>query len=375
MTRIIAGTAGGRRIRTPQGSTTRPTTDRVREALFSRLDSATELRGAAVLDLYAGSGALGLEAASRGAVQVLCVESHRGTARLIEGSARDLGLTQVRVLAERVERVLERGPGETTYDVVLADPPYPLTEPELADVLTLLDEHGWLGDNGLVVIERSARGPEPTWPSAWRALRARRYGETTLHTAERVSVAGDRIAGMTGYAIPRPPSGDVVDLILDDHRLFESLLRDMRDATADRAGARAAFAAVLIAHGEAEEAEVYPRLERKDAITEEEVEHGEQEHAEGNEALLALLECVGTDTQKFDDAVESMSEALMHHLGEEEQTILNPARTDVSEQVRTDLGMQFIAARSRHLDADCGSIDAVRGIVQRDQRQGKLEEE
>jgi 16S rRNA (guanine(966)-N(2))-methyltransferase RsmD len=373
VTRIIAGTAGGRRLRTPKGSATRPTSDRVREALFSRLESATELQGAAVLDLYAGSGALGLETASRGAVQVLCVESHRATARLIEGSARDLGLTQVRVLAEPVERVLERGPGDTAYDVVLADPPYPLTEPELAQVLTLLERHGWVAGDGLVVIERSARSPEPSWPWGLRPLRARRYGETTLHTAERLSATGDRIVGMTGYTIPRPTSGDVVDLILTDHRLFESLLREMRDATADRAGARAAFAAVLIAHGEAEESEVYPQLERKDAITQDEAEHGEHEHAEGNGALLDLLECVGTDTQKFDDAVESMSEALMHHLGEEEQTILNPARTDVSGQVRADLGMRFLAARSRHLDADCGSIDTVREIVQRDQRQGKLE--
>ena len=136
--------------------------------------------------------------------------------------------------------------------------------------------------------------------------------------------------GMTDYEIPRPTAGDVVDLILDDHRLFEALLRDLRDATADREAARAALAAVLIAHGEAEEAKVYPSLERKDAITAHEAEHGEEEHAEGNEALLALLECKGTDTQKFDDAVEDLATALNHHIGEEEQTILNPARTDVS---------------------------------------------
>ncbi len=179
---------------------------------------------------------------------------------------------------------------------------------------------------------------------------------------------------MTNTEIPRPTSGDVVELILEDHRRFEALLRDLRDATADREAARTALANLLIAHGEAEEAEVYPQLERKDAITEEEVEHGEHEHAEGNEALLALLECKGTDTSKFDDAVEAMAQALMHHLGEEEQTILNPARTEVSDQVRADLGMAFIAARSKHLDADCGSIDTVREIVERDRRQGKLEE-
>lgn len=374
MTRIIAGTAGGRRLRTPKGSATRPTTDRVREALFSRVEALLGLDGARVLDLYAGSGALGLEAASRGAAHVLCVEADRPTARLVRDNVRALGLDQVDVAADQVERVLVRGPAAEPYDLVLADPPYPVGEAPLARVLTSLVEQGWLADDAVVVVERSSRSPEPTWPAGLGLLRTRTYGETALHLAERLSGHGDRIAGMADYTIPRPTSGDVVDLILDDHRLFEALLRDLRDATADRAAARAAFSAVLVAHGEAEEAEVYPRLERKDAISEEEVEHGEHEHAEGNEALLALLECVGTDTQKFDDAVEKMAEALMHHLGEEEQTILNPARTEVSEQVRADLGMAFLAARSRHLDADCGSIDTVREIVERDRRQGKLED-
>ena len=171
----------------------------------------------------------------------------------------------------------------------------------------------------------------------------------------------------------RPTSGDVVELILEDHRAFETLLRELRNDQNDRDALRGQLSALLVAHGEAEEAEVYPRLERKDAISAEEAEHGEHEHAEGNEALLALLECVGTDTQKFDDAVEKMTEALTHHLGEEEQTILNPARTEVSEQVRADLGMAFLAARSKHLDADCGSIDTVREIVERDRRQGKID--
>lgn len=373
MTRIIAGTAGGRRLRTPKGSATRPTTDRVREALFSRVEALLGLEDTRVLDLYAGSGALGLEAASRRAAHVLCVESDAPTAALARGNARDLGLSQVEVVNDRVERVLERGPGGAAYDLVLADPPYPLDEERLAGVLSSLLARGWLTQEGVVVVERSSRSPEPQWPSGLQLLRTRRYGETCLHVAERVTGAGGRIAGMSDYTIPRPTSGDVVDLILDDHRLFEALLRDMRDITADRAAARAAFSAVLVAHGEAEEEEVYPNLERKDAISEEEAEHGEHEHAEGNEALLALLECVGTDTQKFDDAVEAMSEALMHHLGEEEQTILNPARTEVSDTVRADLGMRFIAARSRHLDADCGSLESVRRIVERDRRQGKME--
>jgi hemerythrin superfamily protein len=177
---------------------------------------------------------------------------------------------------------------------------------------------------------------------------------------------------MTDYEIPRPTNGDVVDLILDDHRFFEGLLRDLRDATADREGARAALSAALIAHGEAEEAKVYASLRRKDAITSHEAEHGEQEHAEGNEALLALLECKGTDTQKFDDAVEALATALNHHIGEEEQTILNPARTEVSEEVRQDLGVKWATERNRLLETGAGSITNVREIVARAHKEGLL---
>jgi hemerythrin superfamily protein len=177
---------------------------------------------------------------------------------------------------------------------------------------------------------------------------------------------------MTQIEIPRPTSGDVVELIVEDHRLFESLLRELRDATADREAAREALSNALIAHGEAEETEVYPKLKRKDAISDHEAEHGEEEHAEGNEKLLALLECKGTDTQKFDDAVEELAEALNHHIGEEEQTILNPARTEVSEQVRQDLGERWAAMRNRLLDEGCGSVENVRRIVEEAHEEGLL---
>ena len=177
---------------------------------------------------------------------------------------------------------------------------------------------------------------------------------------------------MTQIEIPRPTSGDVVELIVEDHRLFESLLRELRDATADREAAREALSNVLIAHGEAEETEVYPTLKKKDAITDHEAEHGEEEHAEGNEKLLALLECKGTDTQGFDDAVEELAEALNHHIGEEEQTILNPARTEVSEQVRQDLGERWAAMRNRLLDEGCGSVENVRRIVEEAHEEGLL---
>jgi hemerythrin superfamily protein len=180
------------------------------------------------------------------------------------------------------------------------------------------------------------------------------------------------MGAMTEIEIPRPTSGDVVELIIEDHRLFESLLRDLRDATADREAAREALSNVLIAHGEAEETEVYPKLKSKRAISEDEKEHGEEEHAEGNEALLALLECKGTDTQKFDDAVEKLAEALNHHIGEEEQTILNPARTEVSEDVREDLGVKWATMRNRLIEDGCGSVENVRAIVRKAEKEGLL---
>ncbi len=180
---------------------------------------------------------------------------------------------------------------------------------------------------------------------------------------------------MTDIEIPRPTSGDVVELILDDHRLFEDLLRRLRDATADREAARAALADAVIAHGEAEERKVYPKLRRKDAITEDEQEHSEEEHAEGNEALLALLECKGTDTQKFDDAVEELATALNHHIGEEEQTILNPARTEVDDETRERLGRDWLAERNRLLEQNCGSIENVRRIVKQAEKEGLLDDD
>jgi 16S rRNA (guanine966-N2)-methyltransferase len=179
MTRLIGGTAGGRRLRTPSGSATRPTSDRVREALFSALEAAHgSLTGLAVLDLYAGTGALALEAASRGADHVLAVESDRRTARLIETNARETGLG-VRVLAQPVARALATPPG-TPYDVVLADPPYPLPNDDVVEALALLVSNGWLAPEADVVVERSARTVEPDWPTGVHRVRSRAYGETML---------------------------------------------------------------------------------------------------------------------------------------------------------------------------------------------------
>ena len=177
----------------------------------------------------------------------------------------------------------------------------------------------------------------------------------------------------TPIDLGRPVQGDVIDLILDDHRRFEALLRDLRDATSDRDAVRQAFAALHVAHALAEEKHVYPKLRRKGAVGEHEAEHGEEEHAEGNEALLAVLELKGTDTQAFDDAVEELAGLVNHHLTEEELTILNPAREEVGEQVRAELGEQFAAERNAQLDDDCGSLANVRRLVAEARREGLLD--
>ena len=173
----------------------------------------------------------------------------------------------------------------------------------------------------------------------------------------------------------RPTSGDVIDLILDDHRRFEALLRDLRDSSSDRDEVRRAFAALHVAHAEAEEEHVYPQLRRTHAVGEHEAEHGQEEHAEGHEALLAVLELDGTDTSAFDDAVEELAKVVNHHLTEEELTILNPAREDVAERTRAELGAAFASARNRHLDDDCGRLAHVRRIVRDAEKEGLLDDE
>ncbi len=186
MTRIISGLAGGRRISTPPGTGTRPTSDRVREALFSRLEHLDVVHQAKVLDLYAGSGALGLEAASRGAARVLMVESEWSAVAVIRKNIAQLGLPGVSVRADTVERVLAGGPvsDDARCDLVLADPPYDVTEEALGDVLLLLVAHRWLSEDAFVVIERASRSPEPRWPTGLDGLGERRYGDTKMWFAD-----------------------------------------------------------------------------------------------------------------------------------------------------------------------------------------------
>jgi len=159
--------------------------------------------------------------------------------------------------------------------------------------------------------------------------------------------------------------GEVVEIILADHRWFEEALRELRDVQSDREAVLADLATVLIAHAEAEEAKVYPTLRNKDAIDQEEVEHSEREHDEGNEALLDLMEVEDTDSEEFSNKLHELSEALSHHLDEEERDVLNPARTDVSEEVRRKLGDAFAEERARLIDSGCGDIANVRKVVAR----------
>ncbi len=253
MTRIIAGAAGGRRLATPPGADTRPTSDRVREALFSRLEHLDAIEDAVVLDLYAGSGALGLEALSRGARRVVLVESARRAAGVARRNGRDVaavvpaaptagttsgrtpsgrtpgagttsdatdaavpaaptagttsgrtpsgrtpgaGTTSdatdaalVSVRAEPVSRYLATPPATPDVDLAFLDPPYDLSQEALAGDLAALVAH--LREGAVVVVERSARSPEPTWPptqgspgAALHLVESRDYGETRLWYAE-----------------------------------------------------------------------------------------------------------------------------------------------------------------------------------------------
>ena len=182
MTRIVAGVAGGRRLSVPAGRGTRPTADRAREGLFATvLAIRGPLDGARVLDLYAGSGAVGLEALSRGASDVLLVESDARAARVIQANIEAVRLPGARLVTGRAERVLARGPGDhPPRDVVFADPPYATSADEVQRMLTALRDCGWLAPGALVVVERATRSGPVTWPAGYLPDRSRGYGEATL---------------------------------------------------------------------------------------------------------------------------------------------------------------------------------------------------
>ena len=194
MTRVIAGQAGGRRLAVPPGTTTRPTSDRAREGLFaSLLSELGTFDGVRVLDLYAGSGAIGLEALSRGAGRVLLVESDARAAAVIKANVKTVDLPGATVAVDRAERLLarppaggqnhdrdpDRDPDRDRFDLVIADPPYALADDAVTRVLTLL-QGGWLADGALVVIERATRSGPVDWTPGFLPGKSRRYGEATF---------------------------------------------------------------------------------------------------------------------------------------------------------------------------------------------------
>ncbi|OEV00152.1 MULTISPECIES: 16S rRNA (guanine(966)-N(2))-methyltransferase RsmD [Streptomyces] len=184
MTRVIAGAAGGRRLAVPPGTGTRPTSDRAREGLFSswesQLGGAAGWQGLRVLDLFAGSGAVGLEALSRGAGQVLLVEADPRAVRTLRENVRALGLPGAEVRSGKAAQVLAGEPPSTPFGLVFLDPPYAMADDELRETLLTLRARGWLAPAALATVERSTRGGDFRWPEGFEGLRSRRYGEGTL---------------------------------------------------------------------------------------------------------------------------------------------------------------------------------------------------
>jgi 16S rRNA (guanine966-N2)-methyltransferase len=181
VTRIIAGAAGGRRLAVPPGTTTRPTSDRAREALFSTLEALLgTLAGRRLLDLYAGSGAVGLEALSRGARHVLLVEHERAAKAVLTANVAAVALPGAATSGLPVERLTsDANPGDP-YDVAFLDPPYAHDAAAVGAVLTALLDNGWLRPGGVAVVERATRDGQWSWPAGITGDRSRRYGEATL---------------------------------------------------------------------------------------------------------------------------------------------------------------------------------------------------
>lgn len=193
MTRVIAGRAGGRRLAVPPGNGTRPTSDRAREGLFSTWQSLLggPLDGERVLDLYAGSGAVGLEALSRGAGHILLVEADARAVRTVRDNVGALGLPGAEVRAGKAEQIIHTAAPQQPYDIVFLDPPYAVTDDDLREILLTLRSRGWLATGALVTVERSTRGGEFRWPDGFDAIRARRYGEGTFWYGRAASTCED----------------------------------------------------------------------------------------------------------------------------------------------------------------------------------------
>ncbi|WP_306188323.1 MULTISPECIES: 16S rRNA (guanine(966)-N(2))-methyltransferase RsmD [unclassified Streptomyces] len=193
MTRVIAGRAGGRRLAVPPGHGTRPTSDRAREGLFSTWQSLLggPLDGERVLDLYAGSGAVGLEALSRGAGHTLLVDADARAVRTLRENVKSLGLPGADVRAGKARQIVQAPPPGEPYDIVFLDPPYAVSDDDLREILLTLRSEGWLAAEALVTVERSTRGGEFRWPPGFDAIRARRYGEGTFWYGRAASTCED----------------------------------------------------------------------------------------------------------------------------------------------------------------------------------------
>ena len=174
MTRIVAGTAGGRQLRVPRTGT-RPTASRVREAMFSKLEAWNAVRGAQVLDLFAGSGALGLEALSRGAAGATFVDAARAATRVVAENARALDLAAVATIRQQpAAQFLAALPADAVFELVFVDPPYAMAEGELAQTLAALAPH--LTPDATLLVERQAGSPAPELPPELEILDERQWG-------------------------------------------------------------------------------------------------------------------------------------------------------------------------------------------------------
>jgi 16S rRNA (guanine966-N2)-methyltransferase len=183
--RIIAGAARGRKIDAPQGAT-RPTSDRAREGVFSTISSLFgELHDLRVLDLYAGTGALGLEAASRGATSVDLIENDPKAVTVCRANIEKVGIPGVKVHALAVEKWLTQEVAPAPYDIVLIDPPYSLANDRVEHVLELLVSQGLLSERALVSVERESKSPAFAWPAGYVAERERAYGLAIVRYASK----------------------------------------------------------------------------------------------------------------------------------------------------------------------------------------------
>jgi 16S rRNA (guanine966-N2)-methyltransferase len=184
--RIIAGEVGGRRLAVPAGDAVRPTSDRVKESIFAALGTG-RLVGARALDLYAGSGALGLEALSRGAAEAVFVDRDRAAGRAIAHNIESLGFGDRAVLRLRpVAALLAAGPeGAPPFDLAFLDPPYDTPAGEVESVLRLLISEEWVTPEATLVVERASDSTPLSWPAGWGSTWERCYGDTLVLFTQR----------------------------------------------------------------------------------------------------------------------------------------------------------------------------------------------